>query len=230
VGIYNGDGILKGIERGDSVGTGVSLFCQDDWPYGLHTVSGYYFFPTRRGIHMRLSKVGFLINLSIWFLCVMPALGADAVNIGVVDFQKILAGSEAGKQAQAEIEKKGKAMEADLKAKGAELEESKARFDREALVMSQEKRAEKERELRIKLMDFKDKEKQYKQDFNNFNMELVGQFRTEIFKIAEELGKKENFLLILEKRESGILYCPGSIDITDRIIQKYNAIPVPKAK
>lgn len=178
---------------------------------------------------MRLSKFGFLMTSIICFLCVMPAWGADVANIGVVDFQKILANSEAGKQAQAEIEKKGKAMEADLKAKGAELEESKTRFDREALVMSQEKRAEKERELRIKLMDFKDKEKQYKQEFNSFNMELVGQFRTEIFKIAEEIGKKEGFLLILEKRESGILYAPSSIDITDRIIQKYNAIPVPKA-
>jgi outer membrane protein len=179
---------------------------------------------------MRLSKFGFLITLSICFLCVMPARGADVAHIGVVDFQKILATSEAGKQAQAEIEKKGKAMEADLKARGAELEDAKARFDKEALVMSQEKRAEKERELRIKLMDFKDKEKQYKQEFNNFNMELVGQFRTEVFKIAEELGKKEGFLLILEKRESGILYCPSSIDITDRIVEKYNALPTPKAK
>lgn len=179
---------------------------------------------------MRLGKRGFLITFLAVTLFVMPVFGAEAVNIGVVDFQKIMTNSEAGKAAQAEIEKKGKAMEADLKAKGAELEEAKAKFDREALVMSQEKRNEKERELRIKLMDFKDKEKQYKQEFNNFNMELVNQFRTEIFKIAEEIGKKENFTVILEKREGGILYYPSSIDITDRVIQKYNTIPVHKSK
>lgn len=171
---------------------------------------------------MQMRKVGFLGAFVSCFLFVASGLAADVAKIGIVDFQKILTTSEAGKEAQGEISTKGKAMEADLKAMGSELEEAKERLEREAMVMAPEKRAEKERELRIKLMDFKDREKQYKKEFNDYNMQLVGKFRKDIFVIAEEIGKKDGYLLILEKNESGALYFPGSIDITDQLIQKYN--------
>ncbi|MDX9787243.1 MAG: OmpH family outer membrane protein [Desulfobacterales bacterium] len=179
---------------------------------------------------MQMRKIGFLTALVSCFLFVALARGADVAKIGMVDFQKILTLSEAGKEAQAEIATKGKAMEADLKTKGAELEETKERLEREALVMAPEKRSEKEREFRIKLMDFKDKEKQYKKEFNDFNMQLVGKFRKDVFALAEEIGKKEGYLLILEKNESGALYFPGTMDITDQLIQKYNQTYTKKAK
>ena len=43
------------------------------------------------------------------------------------------------------------------------------------------------------------------------------------------MGKKEGFLVIFEKREAGVLYSPDTIDITDRLIQRYNAIFSKKA-
>ncbi|MEZ4603420.1 MAG: hypothetical protein R2861_08455 [Desulfobacterales bacterium] len=38
---------------------------------------------------------------------------------------------------------------------------------------------------------------------------------------AEKIGKKEGFLLILEK--SAAIYYHNTIDITDSLIEKYNA-------
>ena len=85
---------------------------------------------------------------SVLFVCFMfvSAQAADVVKIGVIDFQKILKTSNAGKAAQAEISRQGTKMEADLKKKGSELEELKKKLEREVLVMSKEMRDEKERE------------------------------------------------------------------------------------
>ena len=80
---------------------------------------------------------------------------ADVAKIGVIDFQKILQNSSAGKYAQAEINKKGKQMESDLAKKGAAIEEKKKQIERESLVMSKEMREEKQREIRIQINDLK---------------------------------------------------------------------------
>lgn len=148
---------------------------------------------------------------------------ADVAKIGVVDFQKILETSNAGKAAQAEINKHGKKMEEDLKQKGAEIEEMKKRIEREALVISKEMREEKEREFRIKVNDLKALQKKFMADFKQQEATLVKKIQKEVFELVETMGKAEGFLMIVERREGGVLYAPNTIDITDKLIQKYNA-------
>ena len=157
----------------------------------------------------------FLFSLTVSY-------GVDVAKIGVVDFQRILKVSSAGKSAQAEIKSQGEKMETDLKKKGSELEELKKRFEREALVMSKEMREEKEREFRIKINDFKSLEKKYKEEFRVLNNRLVNRIKKDVFELIEEMGKKEGYLLIVEKWEAGVVYSPTSIDITDKLIPQYN--------
>lgn len=169
---------------------------------------------------MRMRKLGFLVAFISCVLFVTSAWGADVVKIGVVDFQKILATSEAGKKAKTDISEKMKTMQGDLEAMGKDLEESKKRLEREGMVMTKEKREQKERDLQHKYVDFKAKEKKYKKEIAEINQGLAQKFGQEIYTLAEEIGKKEGYLLIVEKR--AVLYSPSTIDITDRLIQAYN--------
>lgn len=169
------------------------------------------------------------IFLSFCFF-IAPLYGADVAKIGIIDFQRILETSNAGKKAKDEISKQGKTMEDDLKEKGAQIEEIKKQLERESLVMSKEMREEKEREIRIKINDFKTLQKKYMTDFKMQEQRLVGRIQDDIFKIVEEIGKKEGYLLILERREGGVLYSPNTNDITDKLIQIYNTRFVQKEK
>jgi len=162
-------------------------------------------------------------SIIFFFLFVIPSFGADVAKIGIIDFQRIVKTSSAGKKAMAEINKKGKEMETDLKKRGGEIEELKKNLDREALVMSKEMREQKGRDFRIKLNDFKTLEKKYSNNLRTLNARLVSRIQKDIFEIVAEIGKKEGFLLIVEKMEAGVVYSPNSIDITDRVIQKYNS-------
>jgi outer membrane protein len=171
---------------------------------------------------MKIRQLGCLFIMIGCISLAMPALGADVPKIGIVDFQKVLTSSEAGKKASADIAAKGKAMESDLKKQGSELQDAKARLDREALVMSQDKRSQKERDLRIKIMDFQDKEKRYKKEFNDYNMKLVNQFKEKVLALSKEIGKKKGYTLILEKNTSGALYYPSAVDITGELIKMFN--------
>lgn len=146
---------------------------------------------------------------------------ADVAKIGVVDMQRLLETSEPGKAAQAKIKAQKDKMEQELKQKGAEIEELRKQLERESMVMSKEKRAEKEREGRIKLNDFKTLQKSYRAELQALEKELVSKLRKDTFELIEEIGKKEGYLLIINT--FSVMYSPGSIDITDRLIEALNA-------
>ncbi|BBO66483.1 hypothetical protein DSCA_04130 [Desulfosarcina alkanivorans] len=146
---------------------------------------------------------------------------ADVAKIGVVEFQRLFENSDAGKEIKAQITQQGKKMETELKGKGAEIEELKKRLEREALVMSKEMREEKEREFRIKVNDIKTLQKKYEVELQGIQKKLMAGLQSETLKIIDEIGKSGGYLLIMDKR--GVLYSPGTIDITDQVIKKYNA-------
>ena len=150
------------------------------------------------------------------------AFSADVAKIGVINFQRVLEVSSAGKASQAEISEQGKKMESDLKQKQNDLQELQKKLERERLVMSKEMRDEKERDFRIRVNDFKALEKKYKQELAGLNKKLVKRMQEDVFDLVEELGRKEGYLLIVEKLEGGVIYSPKTNDITDKLIQLYN--------
>ena len=114
-------------------------------------------------------------------------------------------------------------METELKQKGDAVEKIKKQLEREALVISKAKREEREREIRIKINDLKSLQKRYMQDFKTHEQRLVQRIQKSMKKIIDDLGKKEGYLLIIEKRQGGVLYFRQSVDLTDRLIMEYNA-------
>ena len=147
-------------------------------------------------------------------------LAADVAKIGVIDLQRVMEASSAGKAAQAQIKQQKDKMETDLKDKGAEIEQIRQRLEREAMVMSKESREEKEREARIKLNDFKTLQKKYRTELQRLEKRLVSQLRDDTVALVNEIGKKEGYLLIISR--VGVLYSPNTIDITDKLIKRLN--------
>ncbi len=174
---------------------------------------------------MNLTKNILAVGVLSFFFLTGTSSAADVAKIGVVDFQKILEISNAGKSAQGEINKQGKQMESDLKDRGTEIEEIEKKIDRESMVMSKEVREEKQREMRIKIGDFKALQQKYMEDFKALENRIIGKIQKEVVELVQEIGKKEGYTLIVEKRTGGVVYAPLSIDITDSVIQAYNAQP-----
>lgn len=170
---------------------------------------------------MQIRNFGLLLlTFCIPFFWSGSATAADVAKIGIVNLQRIMETSDAGKSAQAQIKKEKEKMEQELKAKGAEIEELRKQFERESMVMSKEKREEKEREGRIKLNDFKSLQQRYRSQLQDLEKRLVNELRKDVFALVEEIGKKEGYLLIINN--FSVMYSPSSIDITDELIKQLN--------
>ncbi len=170
---------------------------------------------------MRRASKWVLLTVMAVFICAGTGMGADVAKIGVVEFQRLLDNSDAGKAFKARITEKGKQMEAELKGKGAEIEELRKRLEREALVMSKEMREQKEREFRIKVNDIKTLQKKYEAELQGLQKKMMGELQADTLEIVDEIGKSGGYLMIMDKR--GVLYAPSTVDITDEVIKRYNA-------
>jgi outer membrane protein len=170
---------------------------------------------------MRIPKYGLLFLVSFFsFFWLASADAADVAKIGVLNMQRILSTSDAGKAAQAEIKKQRDKMLQDLKEKGTEIDALGKQFEREAMVMSKEKREEKEREYRIRINDFKTLEKRYNTQSQDLQKRLLNAIIKDVYALVEAIGKNEGYLLIV--RSEGVIYSPNSIDITDELIKQMN--------
>ena len=174
-----------------------------------------------KGEIMRSFKWAAASSLLVFFFFTNSLFAADVAKIGVIDLQKLLATSNAGKAIQAELKKQKDKMENDLKQKGTEIEKISKRLERESMVMSKEMREEKEREQRIKINDFKTLQKKYRTDLQKLEAQLMNQLQNDLKELVESIGKKEGYLLIVNKHI--VLYSPGSIDITNKLIKQLNA-------
>jgi outer membrane protein len=169
---------------------------------------------------------GMMVMVMAWSL---PVSAADAVKIGVVDFQKVLTQSESGKTVEATMQKRGKEMESGLRDLGAQIEQLNDQLNKEAMVLTKEKRDEKQRELEIKKYDFQNMQKKYQSEFRDLEAKYIDKLKKEIFELAKEIGQKEGYLLVIE--QSAVLYYPETIDLTSKLVEAYNKkYPAEKAQ
>jgi outer membrane protein len=170
-------------------------------------------------LHVVIMQIVLLVVVNLGAV----AYGADVAKIGIVDLQRVIDTSNVGKRASERIKEQGRRMEQTLKEKEAELEELEQTLDQKAVVLSQETLKEKKRELRSKTNDFNSLRKRYVERLKEMNVNLSNRIRDEVFSIVEEIGRRGGYQLVLERQIGGVIYAPTAIDITDKVIEQYNA-------
>ena len=168
---------------------------------------------------MRQSNVLYMVVLMIAMSLTVSTQAAE-MKIGMIDFQAAVEKSQPGQKIEAELKKEGERMEAELTKDKDELTALKEKLEREAMVMSREAREEKEIEFRVKARNLQEKEKRYRAEFMGKQRQEIDKLRTVVLEIAQELGKKEGFTLVLSK--VGVLYHDASVDLTDKVVQLLN--------
>ena len=93
---------------------------------------------------------------------------------------------------------------------------------KQSLMLSLDAKEDKRKELGQRSRRYKYLENEFLQEKKEMEVETVRIVGTDIQKIVEEIGKKDNYTMILEKRAVGFLYNDEKIDITDEVIKAYD--------
>ncbi len=162
----------------------------------------------------------FLVALCL-FLSAETAWSQERVKIGFIDVQRAISESQAGKRAKEKFQAQIKKAEGDLLKEKSELERLKADLDKKGPLLKDEEKRNLEAELQRRYTNYQRGMTDQQQDLRQKESEMTADILKQLEKIVNEVGKAEKFTLILER--SQVLYSDQGIDITNRVIDAYNA-------
>jgi outer membrane protein len=168
-------------------------------------------------------KAPALFLLLAALFCASPLLAQEPSKIGYVDVQKALNASTAGRTAVEKLRALFEERKVELEREKASIEQRKDELDKQALLMNDATRRERQDEIRRLERDWTRKINDSKEEMSQQEARFLDQIRREIQTVIDELGQEQGYLLILEKNASAVMYAPESIDLTEEVVKRYDA-------
>ncbi|RMG70426.1 MAG: OmpH family outer membrane protein [Nitrospirae bacterium] len=147
---------------------------------------------------------------------------SEGLKIAVVDLQKALNESEGGKNAKKSLEELIKSKQKLIDEKGKEIEQMKTELDKQSAVLSKEALQKKQDELDKKIREYKRYVQDSQEEVKKKENELTAEILKDLARIIEKIGQEEGYSLILEKAKGVVLFNSEAVDITNRVIERYN--------
>ncbi len=156
-----------------------------------------------------------LLGLS---MLAMPAL-AQEFRLGFVSLDRIIKEAVPAKNAQAKLEQEFSKREKDLQALGATLKSQAEQLEREAPTLSENQRANRQKQLIELDRDFQRKRREFQEDLNTRRNEELQQVFERANRVVKQVADSEKYDLILQEA----VYVNPKHDITDKVIRALNA-------
>ena len=171
----------------------------------------------------------FLISVAVAALAAPMFAQSAPMRMAVIDVQRVLQSSTAGKAASERLKKMQEERVARAKAMDDEIQKIDADINNKKLSLSEDKL----NDLQKEVSDKKIAAQRYAQDAEREmgearDRELLA-LENKIKPVIDQIGKEMGIALMFNKFESGIVYASDAIDITDTVIKRFDATGTPAA-
>jgi outer membrane protein len=155
-----------------------------------------------------------------------PAAGpaGGALRVAVIDTEKILLSSVAGKKAIAELKKAQEQKEGELRARQQEIKELQDKLSQGRLTLAQDKLAEMTKQLEDREIALRRLSDDATRELNKRKDDLLGGIDEKVMPVINQIGHEQGYTMIFRKFESGLIYADDAIDITSAVVQRLDAM------
>ena len=172
---------------------------------------------------MRKTAVVAVVFLAAIFFA-GTSIAAQEIKIAVIDINKVLNQSEAGKTAKKKMEARYEELKKDIDAKQEEARKLKDEIDKQKVMLGKDKLKEKEDALAAKVADLRKLTQESEKEMQERQGDLTREVLKQIENQVDIVVKAEKFDLVFE-RSAGVVYAADSLDITDRVLELVNKNP-----
>ncbi len=148
---------------------------------------------------------------------------ADAPRFATIDIQQVIMESKAGKQANSKVEAERDLKQKELSAREAEVSMLQKDLEKQASILSEAARKEKQEAIDKKVRDLRRIYDDASRELQKKEGELIRDLLKDITAVVRDYGKAKGYTLILEKGQAGILYSTDQIDLTKQIITLFDS-------
>jgi Skp family chaperone for outer membrane proteins len=159
------------------------------------------------------------------FVLSFTAVGfAQQLKVGVVNSQNAFNTSLEGKKAQGQLQDKDNKIKADLAKLDNEIKQLQTKISTQQMTLTNEAAVQIQSDIDKKTTARKRLEEDATRDMQQIQYALIQRIRGEMVGIIEAIAKEKGYDLVLDLGASGIVFFNPTIDITDEVIKRYDAI------
>jgi outer membrane protein len=150
------------------------------------------------------------------------AQSAAPARFAVIDVQKVLSTSSAGKLAQERLKKLNDEKAARAQKMQDELAALTTDINNKKLSLSEEKLSEMQKQAADKQVALQRFGQDAERDLGEARDRELQDLEAKIKPVIDAIGKEMGLAAIFNKFESGLVYASDAIDITDSVIKRFN--------
>jgi outer membrane protein len=163
-----------------------------------------------------------LVSMAVVALAAPVFAQNTPARVAVVDVQKVLTQSTAGKAAYEKLRK----MQDDRVTKAKSMDEEMRKLDADLatkrLSLSEDKLAEMTKQLADKKISMQRYAQDADREIGEARDRELQALQVKIEPVIDAIGKEMGLALIFNKFESGLVYASEAIEITDTVIKRFN--------
>lgn len=164
------------------------------------------------------------INAILLALMTLPGLLlAESPAFYVVDLQKVLNDSIAGKAARNTVKAEAQKREGKLMILSKELEAARDDIKKQASLLSAEAIEQKKQQLARKERDFELQVMEQREALRKLNDDQIGKVVSESELAVKKLAEKNNYNFVLVKDDGVVVYVSKDFDITESVIKSLDS-------
>ena len=164
----------------------------------------------------------FLAMAGLGLSLATPALAAD-FKLGTVDYSRAIQEIDEGKEAQSRLDAMYAGEKAKLEQLEIELGALNEEYESKKAILSDPAREDYEVRLQTKWMEYQQAYAQADLEMQTAYFSAMETLMAGLKTTTETVGSEAGYDLILETSTGVVLYSKSNVDITDKVIERYNS-------
>jgi outer membrane protein len=166
-------------------------------------------------------KTFLLIAISTVFSVSSLAAGTDPSRVALVNIQEAIRNTADGKKAEQTLRKEMEDMQKKLQADGKKIQDAMEDLRKQAMVMDEKTRREKEEAIQAQILKIRESEAKNQQKFQERDQEISQPIIKKIREIVASISKEKGYTLVIDG--GNVIYAQDKDDITQEVIKRYDS-------
>jgi outer membrane protein len=167
------------------------------------------------GMKLMFTRLSLLLVISAGLFALSGAVQAEGLNIGFVNFNRLVSESPQGAAAMGGLQEEFAPRQREFVALQTELQERQDQIQRDVEVMGPDERRNAERDLRRDERELQRAAQELQEDSNLRRNEALGKLQRTVLGEVQNYAAEQGYDLIVSE---GVAYASQEIDITEQIL------------
>lgn len=162
----------------------------------------------------------FLSLTSVSFAAAPSGANTSSTRVALVDIQKAIRETSDGKKAETTLRKEMEDLQKKIQADGKKIQEAMEDLRKQAMVMDEKTRREKEEAIQGQIMKLREQEAKSQARFQERDQEISGPIVKKIREVVAQISKDKGYTLVIDT--GSVIFAQDQDDITQEVVKRYD--------